>query len=68
MAFAEYDRYDGLGLAELVREGEVSASKLLDEAIARAERVGSIVIRLSVQGTAPVDHRRAILSIHPTRH
>lgn len=34
--FVEYGNYDALGLAELVRTGEVSASELLDEAIARA--------------------------------
>lgn len=39
MGFAEYDRYDGVGLAELVAKGEVTASELLEEAIARAERV-----------------------------
>ncbi|HKE37909.1 MAG TPA: amidase, partial [Candidatus Baltobacteraceae bacterium] len=39
MAFAEYDSYDALGLAELVRAKQVSAEELLDEAIARAERV-----------------------------
>src|SRR5215471_1846910 len=38
MAFAEYDRYDGLGLAHLVRRGEVSPSDLLEEAITRIER------------------------------
>src|SRR5262249_4794395 len=37
--FAEYDSYDALGLAELVRAKQVSAEELLDEAIARAERV-----------------------------
>jgi amidase/6-aminohexanoate-cyclic-dimer hydrolase len=37
--FAEYDRYDALGLAELVRRKEVSANELLDTAIARAERL-----------------------------
>ena len=37
--FAEYDNYDGLGLAELVRNGEISASDLLDEATDRLERV-----------------------------
>ncbi|MEP4485115.1 MAG: amidase [Halioglobus sp.] len=37
--FAEYDNYDGLGLAQLVRDREVSASDLLDEAVARVERV-----------------------------
>jgi amidase len=39
MAFAEYARYDGLGLAGLVAAGEISASELLDEAITRAEMV-----------------------------
>lgn len=37
--FAEYDRYDAVGLAELVRNGQVTASDLLEEAIARVERV-----------------------------
>jgi amidase len=38
MSFTEYDRYDGLGLAHLVRRGEVSALELVEEAIARVER------------------------------
>ncbi len=38
MAFQEYSLYDGLGLGELVRRGEVTASELLEEAIARVER------------------------------
>ena len=39
MAFREYASYDGIGLAELVRKKQVSASELLDEAIARTARV-----------------------------
>src|SRR6476646_1302724 len=39
MAFSEYGDYDGIGLAELVRKKQVSASELLDEAIARTTRV-----------------------------
>ena len=35
--FAEYTRYDGLGLAALVKAGEVSAAELLEAAIARIE-------------------------------
>src|SRR5262245_61386004 len=31
----EYEKYDALGLAELVRKGEVSPSELLDAALAR---------------------------------
>ncbi|MEZ5774699.1 MAG: amidase [Hyphomicrobiaceae bacterium] len=35
--FKEYERYDGLGLAELVRNKEVTPGELLDEALARVE-------------------------------
>jgi len=35
--FAEYTRHDGLGLAALVRRGEVGAAELLDAAIDRIE-------------------------------
>ncbi len=35
--FKEYDRYDGLGLAELVRKKEVAPAELLEEAISRTE-------------------------------
>lgn len=37
--FPEYDRYDAVGLAQLVRDRHVSASELVEEAIARIERV-----------------------------
>ena len=39
MAFSEYDRTDGLGLAELVANKETTAAELLEEAIARVERL-----------------------------
>jgi amidase len=39
MTFDEYRRYDALGLAELIRKGEVTASELMDIAIARTEAV-----------------------------
>ena len=39
MAFKEYGNYDAVGLAELVRNKEVAASELLDEAIARTAKV-----------------------------
>ena len=39
MGFVEYASYDGLGLAALVRERKVSARELVDEALARIERV-----------------------------
>jgi amidase len=38
VAFTEYSEYDGLGLAALVRSGEVSPAELVEEAIARIER------------------------------
>jgi len=36
--FKEYDQYDAVGLAQLVRKGEVSPEQLLEEAIARVEQ------------------------------
>ena len=39
MPFAEYGRYDALGLSELVREGQVSPAELLDEALSRTAEV-----------------------------
>ena len=39
MSFSEYDSFDGLGLAELVRTKKVKPNELLDEAIMRTERV-----------------------------
>ena len=37
--FSEYDQYDALGLAELVKKGEVGPKDLLDEAIRRRDAV-----------------------------
>ena len=37
--FPEYDQYDALGLAELVRNREISPAELCEEAIARIERI-----------------------------
>ena len=39
IAFADYVRHDGLGLAALVRRGEVSAGELLETALARIDAV-----------------------------
>ena len=36
-AFSEYGNYDGLGLAELVRKGDVTPTELVEEAIQRIE-------------------------------
>ncbi|MCJ8499808.1 amidase [Desulfatitalea alkaliphila] len=37
--FSEYGQYDAVGLAELVRQGEVPASEICEEAIRRIEQV-----------------------------
>ena len=39
----EFENYDGLGLAELVRSGEISAVELLDASIERVERRNSTI-------------------------
>ncbi len=41
--FKEYDQYDALGLAELVKKGDVTSTELLEEAIARTEKVNDSV-------------------------
>ena len=41
--FAEYDSYDALGLAELVRQGKVTSTELLEEAISRTERINDTI-------------------------
>jgi amidase len=41
MAIAEYDRLDGLGMAALVRSGQVKPLELLEEAVARTDRVNA---------------------------
>ena len=48
--FAEYESYDALGLAALVKAGEVSATEVLEAAIARVEArnpaVNAVVMKL----------------------
>jgi amidase len=41
--FKEYDQYDGLGLAELVKKKEVSPADICEEAITRIERVNPVL-------------------------
>ena len=47
--FKEYGSYDGLGLAALIKKGDVSAGEVLDEAIARTEavdpKINAVVVR-----------------------
>ena len=50
MPFSDYARYDGLGLAELVREKRVTARELIEAALARADavnaRINAIIHRM----------------------
>ena len=56
--FAEYDQYDGIGLAELVRLREVRPEEVLEEAIARVEArnpaVNAVVSRLYDEARAAI--------------
>ena len=49
-AFADYEQYDALGLADLVRRGKVSPGELLEAAIERVEArngaVNAVVMKL----------------------
>ena len=38
MSFTEYGKYDGLGLAELIRRKKISPAELVEEAISRIEK------------------------------
>ena len=54
--FADFDRYDGLGLAELVRRRAVSAEEIVDETLARIEArnpaINAVVTRMDDQARA----------------
>jgi len=57
--FPEYEKYDGLGLAGLVRKQEVTASDLLEESIRRIEdhnsRINAVINKLYDRGRAAVE-------------
>jgi Asp-tRNA(Asn)/Glu-tRNA(Gln) amidotransferase A subunit family amidase len=57
--FADYERYDALGLAELVRRKDVSPGELLDAAIERVEgrnaAVNAVVMSLYDYGRKAID-------------
>ena len=57
--FPEYDHYDGLGLAELVRQGQVTPMELCEEAIDRIERINPII---NAVVTKMVDQGRRAIS------
>ena len=58
MKYDDYARYDGLGLAELVRRREVSPTELLQVAIARMDAthpdINAVVCRLDDQARASI--------------
>jgi len=58
--FKEYAQYDAMGLAQLVRDKEVTPAELLDEAISRAQAVNpsinSIITPLYEQAKQAQDH------------
>jgi amidase len=57
-ANADYERYDGLGLAGLVKNGSVSATELLEAAIERVEQrnpaINAVVDRMYDQAKAAI--------------
>lgn len=63
MAFAEYEQYDGLGLANLIKKGEISAYELAEAAIHKIEQengtINAMVYEMFEYGRklaqAPVD-------------
>ena len=58
MAFADYGRHDALGLAALVRAGDVSADELLDEALLRTTavnpRINAVIHLMEARGRAAI--------------
>src|SRR3981189_2755296 len=60
MAIKEYGNYDGLGLADLVRTKQVSPRELLDEAIARTEKMtpqnNAVVVKHYDYARAQIDN------------
>ena len=58
VGFTEYETYDGLGLAHLVKSGAVSATEVLDAAIERVEArnpaVNAVVQKLYDHGRAQI--------------
>ena len=65
MAFKEYGNYDGLGLAARVRSKQVSATELLDEALARMDRIdpqiNAIVVKHEDYARKQIEKLRASL-------
>ena len=58
-SFSDYDKYDGLGLAELVQKKEVKPSELVEEAISRIEklnpRINAVIHKMYEQARKAAD-------------
>ncbi len=57
--FTDYDKYDALGLAELVRQRQVKPEELLDEALARTARLNP---KINAVVHAVPDQARALIA------
>jgi amidase len=61
MPFAEYATYDGLGLARLVQQGEITPAELVDAAIARIEKhnptLNAVIYKMYEQARATAARR-----------
>jgi amidase len=77
--FSEYDRYDGLGLAGLVREGQVSAAELAAMKVINALGLGSLLMAAGIVDKlakenlrktpfTPRAHRRGPPALAPPLH
>ena len=70
--FADYEHYDALGLADLVRRRQVSADELLDAAIARVEArnpsVNAVVMKLYDYGRQAIAAGLAGWAARPVYH
>ena len=72
LTFNDYQQYDALGLASLIRSGELSASEVLEAAIDRAEArnpdINSLVAktyeeaRATAKAPLPQSNRRSTFS------
>ena len=66
--FPELDRYDGLGLADLVRRRAVTPTEILDETLARIEArnpaINAVVTRMDEQARAALARRIARRAVH----
>ena len=65
MSFSEYEQHDAIGLADLIRRGEVSAAEVIDAAIARVEARNPHDETLSAGGSSWDDFLRRLLDEIP---